>query len=237
MPVDFEITNFSFLAGLGFSVAIASFGMMLYIAGKQSDQSDKIEKMIRGQTQLVDDTRDVYASEIVGYIQLVSDSYGTVMDYYQNNHPNGGYTVAKENAKRILNNYYDSHLFHMPKIEFIELVKVFGKDVAKQHWKLHASLMSGSWQTYSDHGMALLMHSYKQEMDNLVKLKDLFLSYCDDVMKERDGEFQENYDLIKKEKEAAVKPRKEDFPVGSSVQDSYEADLSNTKKEKEENKE
>ena len=43
-----------------------------------------------------------------------------------------------------------------------------------------------------------MMYSYKQEMFNLIQLKDILLSFCDDTIVARDTEFKDNYDLIKK---------------------------------------
>lgn len=233
MAAEFEIVNFNFMSGLGLSIAIASFGMMLYIAGKQSKQTDDlavvtedIEKMVSEQTKLMDDLRDVYASSIVGYIHLTSQSYGYVLDLYLNNHPNGVFSLKKEQVKKMLNEYYDNHLFHLPVIEPIELVKSFGKEVFNKHWNLIAHLKSDMWQSYSDYGMALMIHSYKEQMQKLVELKDVFLPYCDDALKERDNLFKENWDLIKKEWESAVTPNREDFTDMFTVQDEFDADLS-----------
>ena len=67
------------------------------------------------------------------------------------------------------------------------------------------------WQTHSDYGMALLMHSYKDQMNKLVELKDAFLHYCNQATKDKDKKYQENYDLIKKEWNDVKTPKREDF--------------------------
>ena len=72
-------------------------------------------------------------------------------------------------------------------------------------------MKSDMWQAHSDYGMALLIHSYKEQMYKLVELKDAFLEYCDQDMKDRDEKCQEYYDLIKKEWEATSEPKREKF--------------------------
>ena len=218
MSVEFEITNFSFVAVLGMALAFASFAIMLIIAGRQTKQTDNlavvtkdIEKMVSDQTKLTNDLRDVYASSIVEYIQRISVSYGHAIDLYLNKYPNGKITLNKDKIRNTLDSYYDRHLFHLPRIEPIELVKAFGKEIADKHWRLTPKLMSNMWQTHSDYGMALLMHSYKDQMNKLVELKDAFLHYCNQATKDKDKKYQENYDLIKKEWNDVKTPKREDF--------------------------
>ena len=233
MAAGFEIVNFNFMVGLGLSIAVASFGMMLYIAGKQTKQTDDlavvtkdIEEMISKQDKLINDVRDVYASSIVGYVQLTSRSYHFVIDLYTNKYENGVLSLKKPNIRKMLEDYYDRHLFHLPQIEAMELVKSFGKNMLDKHWRLTPHMKSDMWQAHSDYGMALLIHSYKEQMYKLVELKDAFLEFCDQDLKDKDKELQDRYDLIKKEWEEASTPNRDEFSDEFSVQEEFDADLS-----------
>ena len=65
--------------------------------------------------------------------------------------------------------------------------------------RLHTTTKtSKTWPNDSDKDLEEMMYSYKQEMFNLVQLKDSLLMFCDDLVTEKDSEFKENYLLIKK---------------------------------------
>jgi hypothetical protein len=239
MAAEFQIVNWNFISFLGFAIAVASFGTMLWIAGKQTKQTadlavvtEDIEKMLSDQKQLTDDLRDVYASTIVEYVQRISNLYGLVIDFYKNQYKNGLIYLDKNKDRKTLDDFYDQHLFDLPRIEPIELVKAFGTEITNKHWRLTAKLRANMWQTYSDHGMALLMNSYREQMAKLVELKDVFVPYCNQRTKNDEAKYQKNYDLIKKENKEKVSIRSEDFTDTFTVQDSFNADLSDrTQKE------
>jgi hypothetical protein len=213
------VTDFSFIEFLSMAVAFAAFGTTIVIAHRQGKQTEElasatneIHDMTSEQTKLTTDTRDFYAAAFVGYVRLISNSYGHVIDLYQNKYYGKPMSQEKTNISKMLMEYYDNHLTKgLPKIEAIELVKTFGREIADKHWTHTAKLTSNMWQAYSDHGMALMIYSYKEQMYKLMELKNAFLEYCEESFKERDSDFQENYDLIGKDFTDSEKPKREDF--------------------------
>ena len=59
--------------------------------------------------------------------------------------------------------------------------------------------------------MALLIYSFKEEMFNMVILKDDFLYFCEVSTVDNDSNYLENYFVIKREWKVAKKPKKDDF--------------------------
>ena len=231
MAAEFQIVNWNFIGFLGFALAFASFGTMLMIFGKQNKQADdladvtgEIEEMVTDQENRIKDVQDVYASSIVGYVQVISRSYYHPLDLYTNKWKDGELSLKKNQIRNILTNYYDNHLFHLPPIEAMEIVKSFGKKMFDKHWRLTPHMKSDMWTPDTDYGMALMIDSYKEQMYKLVELKDAFLEYCDQDMKSRDEKCQEYYDLIKKEFEEKVIPQNDDFNDVVTAQSLHDAD-------------
>jgi len=125
----------------------------------------------------------------------------------------------KGNIRKTLTDYYDHHLFHLPTIETMKMVEYFGKNMLDKHWRLTPHMKSDMWQPDTDYGMALMIDSYKEQMYKFVELKDAFLQYCDQDMKDRDEKHQKYCDLIKKEDEEKVIPQREDFTGEFTVLD------------------
>jgi len=158
----------------------------------QSRLTHRIRKVSDEQQALLSDTRNFYATAFVKTIQKTSGRYSHVMDLWNN-------TQNKTQKGLILKGYYDNHLIHMlPKIEDIELVKVFGLEVAEKY-RIHTTKKtSKSWDVESDSGLEQLMESYKEEMFNLIQLKDILLKFCDNTIIGMDAQLEENYDMIRK---------------------------------------
>jgi len=218
------VTDFSFVAILSMAVAFAALGTTIVIAhrqGKQTEElasaTDEIHGMTSEQAKLIADTRDFYAGAFVGYIRLISDRYASVITLYENNFRGRPMSTQKENVRRMLKEYYDNFLTrNLPKIEAIELVKVFGREIADKHWTHTVKMTSSMWQADNDYGMALMMDSFIEQMQKLVELKDEFLPFCEESYRNNDSDFQENYDLIEKFANSAVKPKREDFDTSGS---------------------
>jgi hypothetical protein len=174
------------------SVGFAALGVTIFVAHNQSKLTHRIRKVSDEQQKLLGDTRNFYATAFVKIVQRVSDRYEHVLSIYKN-------TENKIQKGTILRGYYDGHLVQMlPSIEDIELVKVFGLEIAEKY-RLHTTTKSSkTWPTDSDNDIKDMMDSYKQEMFNLVQLKDVLLPFCDDIVTEKDSEFEDNYSLIKK---------------------------------------
>ena len=136
------VTDFTFAGISALVLAIVGIAIMLLLHGRQTEQSDRLQSMISQQTELIKDTREVYAQTFVDYMQLVSIGYQNVIDRYES------YTKIrstdndflkskdeKENNREYIKRQYDSLLItRQPKIEFMELVKTFGKNIAYRHW-------------------------------------------------------------------------------------------------------
>jgi len=203
--------DLSFVAILSLAVGFAALGTTILIAHKQGKLTNEIHENAREQDRLLADTRDSYAGAFVGHVRRVSGIYHHVISLYEKEFYGRPRSPEKEDMQEALQGYYDDHLFNLPKIEFIELVKVFGREIACMHRTYTAKLTSNMWQAYSDHGMALMIHSYKEEMNKLLKLKDEFLPYCDEEYRNQDKDFEEKYRLIKQCYKSAKKPKKEEF--------------------------
>ena len=180
-----------FITFLSMAVGFAALGTTIYVAHNQSKLTHRIRKVSDEQQGLLSDTRNFYAAAFVKTIQRTSERYSHVMNLWIN-------TENKTQKGLILKGYYDNHLIHMlPKIEDIELVKVFGLEIAEKY-RIHTTKKtSKSWDVDSDSGLSELMLSYKEEMFNLVQLKDILLKFCDESIIERDSQLENNYNLIK----------------------------------------
>ena len=123
-------------------------------------------------------------------VQKVSDRYDHVITIHKNpeNHTQ---------KATILKGYYDGHLINMlPKIEDIELVKVFGIEIAEKY-RIHTTNRSSKMWNDSESEINDMMKSYKEEMFNLIQLKDILLPFCDELVISRDEQLDENYRLIR----------------------------------------
>ncbi|GEM_PF-5160119 len=208
------VTDFTFLGILSMAVGFAALGISIIIAHQQGKITDEIHESTEEQKKLLLDTRDFYASVFVGYVRLISTDFKHVISLYENNFKVEQSIIKKKNTEQTLRDYYDNDLFRrLPQIQAIELVKVFGGEIANKYWIHTAKLTSDMWQPYSDNGMALMMHSYKEQMFKLVELKNDFLPFCDKSMKEKEHTFQENYDLIEKTFLNASNSKKKDRDI------------------------
>jgi hypothetical protein len=184
--------NFDFITILSMAVGFAALGTTIYVAHNQSKLTHKIRKVSDEQQRLLSDTRNFYATAFVRTVQKISDRFEHVINLYDS-------TENKLQKGLILKGYYDNHLIHMlPKIEDIELVKVFGLETAEKY-RIHTiKKNSKTWDVESNSGLSNLMKSYKEEMFNLIQLKDILLSFCDESVIGRDTQLEENYKLIRK---------------------------------------
>ncbi len=170
------------------AVGFAALGTTIYVAHNQSKLTHRIRKVSDEQQSLLADTRNFYAAAFVKTIQKISDRYGHVISTYksQNN---------QTQKPTILKGYYDGHLINMlPKIEDIELVKVFGIEIAEKY-RIHTTNKSS--KLWSDSEIDKMMDTYKEEMFNLIQLKDILLPFCDESVIDRDEQLEENYRLIR----------------------------------------
>jgi hypothetical protein len=182
--------NLDFITFLSMSVGFAALGTTIYVAHNQSKLTHRIRKVSDEQQKLLGDTRNFHATAFVSVVQLVSAKFDHVISLYENNE-------NKTKNSQILRGYYDNHLIHMlPKIEDIELVKVFGLEIAEK-FRIHTTQKTSKTWPDSDTGLFDMMYSYKQEMFNLVQLKDILLPFCDESVIGRDSQFEENYASIR----------------------------------------
>ena len=170
------------------AVGFAALGTTIYVAHNQSRLTHKIGKVSDEQQGLLSDTRNFYASAFVRVVQKISERYNHVITIYKN-------PENQTQKATILKGYYDGHLINMlPKIEDIELVKVFGIEIAEKY-RIHTTNRPS--KMWNDSEINDMMKSYKEEMFNLIQLKDILLSFCDEAVIVRDGQLEENYLLIK----------------------------------------
>ena len=183
--------NLDFITILSMAVGFAALGTTIYVAHNQSRLTHRIRKVSDEQQGLLSDTRNFYATEFVKTVQRISERYEHVLNLFDT-------TENKTQRGIILKGYYDNHLIHMlPKIEDIELVKVFGLEIAEKY-RIHTTKKtSKSYDVESDSGLSSLMLSYKEEMFNLIQLKDILLKFCDDSIMGKESQLEENYTLIK----------------------------------------
>ena len=181
--------NLDFLSILGLVVGIAALGTTIYVAHNQNRLTNKIRKVSDEQQGLLEDTRNFYATAFVKTVQKIAERFSHVIDIHndQNN---------KTQKSTILKGYYDGHLINMlPKIEDIELVKIFGLEIAEKY-RIHTTNKSSKTWGDSESEINSMMDSYKQEMFNLVQLKDILLPFCDETVNLVEDQLEENYQLI-----------------------------------------
>ena len=198
--------DFNFVGILSLAVGFGALGTTIIIAhrqGKQTDElssvTEEIHNMTSKQTKLMIDTRDFYGAVFVGYVRLLSDQYRSVINLYEKQYKEKPRNSQKEEARQTLKKYYDDLLTkNFPKIESIELVKVFGKEIAKKHWTYTIKITSSSrWQPNDDNGMKLMINSFIEQMQELIDLKDEFLPYCDKAYKNDESCYKQKYKFIK----------------------------------------
>ena len=184
-----------------------SIGLVIAIFAIQQSQGEQIKDLIhdakssiKEQHDLLKDVRDVYASSYVQWVHNFSQSYEHVINLYEKNYlGSSDLSRKKEAARSNLIDYYDRHLITwFPKVELIELVKTFGKEIANNVWRSQTHLNANMWQPGDDNGIGLMVNHYKEQIKKAVELKDKFLPFCDDGMKEKDKSFQKYYDIINK---------------------------------------
>lgn len=194
---------------LAFFYAMATFvggaGIAIVIGLGQKRQTQTIEKMtrevqdvVKKQNKLIDDTRDVYASAYVSWVHHITFSFDHVINLYNNRYLGQPISQNRENTRSTIKDHYDRDLtISRPKVETLELVKVFGKEIADKVWTYTAHLQANEWQPYSDDGMALLINDYKKYVKKAVDLKDTFLPFCDENMQKKDQKHRETYNKIR----------------------------------------
>lgn len=174
---------------LSMIIGIAALGTTIYIARNQNKLTNKIRKVSEEQQGLLTDTRNFYATAFVKTVQKISERYSHVMDIYKSQD-------NQTQKSTILKGYYDGHLINMlPKIEDIELVKIFGLEIAEKY-RIHTTNKSSKTWGDSESEINSMMDSYKQEMYNLVQLKDVLLPFCDETVYILEDQLEENYQLI-----------------------------------------
>jgi len=172
------------------AVGFAALGTTIYVAHNQSRLTNKIRKVSDEQQGLLEDTRNFYATAFVKTVQKIAERFSHVIDIHndQNN---------KTQKSTILKGYYDGHLINMlPKIEDIELVKIFGLEIAEKY-RIHTTNKSSKTWGDSESEIDSMMDSYKQEMFNLVQLKDILLPFCEETVYIQEEQLEESYQLIK----------------------------------------
>lgn len=217
---DQPVTMISiFLASISIGLAIAIFGIqqsqgaqIKNISEKINSATNEIHEMTSEQMKLLNDTKEAYAESIVNYIQRISINYFGPLDRYEEYNYADATLDLKEKTRHSIKQTYDNMFHHgLPKIDQIELVKTFGLEITNQYWINTAKLFAEDWQPHNDYGLALLIHSYKQEMFNLIELKNIFLPYCHVSTQTRDEKFEKYYEKITKEWLDEKSPNKSDF--------------------------
>lgn len=184
--------------GIGIAITITIF----VYSKRQGDNLEKmtgeVQKFVKKQNKLIDDTRDVYASAYVMWVHHIALNFEHVINLYNTKYSGQPIDQSRENVRKLLQDYYDRDLTTArPKIETMELVKVFGKELADTVWVSVAHLQANEWQSYSDEGMALMINDYKDHAKKAVELKEIFLTFCDEKTKLDDQRHNEQYDKIK----------------------------------------
>ena len=124
--------TFDFLSVLGIAVGVAALGTTIYVAHNQNRLTNKIRKVSDEQQGLLEDTRNFYATAFVKTVQKISERFPHVMGIHKNQD-------NESQKSTILKGYYDGHLINMlPKIEDIELVKIFGLEIAEKY-RIHTT--------------------------------------------------------------------------------------------------
>jgi hypothetical protein len=158
----------------------------------------EVQDMIKKQNKLIDDTRAVYAEAYVSWVQLIIISFEYVVDWYNTRYVNQPISQLRENTKSNLIDHYERDLvYRCPKVETMELVKVFGREIADEVWTSTTHMHATDWQPERDEGMALMINEYKERVKQAIDLKDTFLPFCDESTKVKDQNLKGTYDKIK----------------------------------------
>ena len=209
------VTDFTFMGMLSFAVGFAALGITIIIAHNQGKLTNEIHKSVQESKELLDGTRTLYATAFVKHVGFISERYAHASMIYLNN-SNQSTSMQKEMIQ-ILKQYYDTILINnFPKIEAIELVKIFGREIADKYLTCTVEKTSSMWEADKEHNMKLMICHLKKQMQKLVELKDAFLPFCTESDKNYDSKFQDNYDLIKDLAKEAER-EKEDLSSSTSL--------------------
>lgn len=189
------------------------YAMITFVAGTiivtiialgQSRQSKKIQtmtsevqKVVKKQDELIADTQSVYAEAYVSWVQLIIKNFEYVVDWYNTRYLDQPISQIRENTRQNLIDHYERDLVYWcPKIETMELVKVFGKKIAYTVLSSTTAMHATDWQPDTDSGMAMMINEYKERIKQAIVLKNIFLPFCDNNTKIKDQKLKETYDKI-----------------------------------------
>ena len=213
----------NFVGLLSMTVGFAALGVAIIIAHRQGKQTKKIasvtdeihemakelnsatkeiHEVAKEQKRLNDDARSSYANAFVNYIGSISKQYERVIITYENRFKGKPNNEEKNIARERLKQYYNNMLIRdFEKFKQNESVKIFGKRIADKHWEHTKRMSSYMLDTFDDNEIKSMMKNFIVQMQKLVELKDIFLQYCEESVKNKDLEYQKNYELIKEDYE------------------------------------
>jgi hypothetical protein len=189
----------------GITALVNAIGIIVAIAIIQFMQSNKIEKMANQirkmaerQDKIIDNVKRIYASAYVSWVHQITFNYEQVTRIlYNDGYLNKPVSENREKIRRELMDHYDHDLFiTCPKIEMIELVKVFDEEIANKILSSTTHLRAGDWQPYEDNGMALMIENYTIYVKKAIELKDALLQFCDKNIVSEDLKHRETYQYI-----------------------------------------
>lgn len=190
------VTDFTFVGMLSLAVGFTALGVTIIIAHNQGKLTNEIHKAVIESEKLLSDTRTLYATAFVVHVGFISERCAYAITLYINS-SNQPRSMQKE-TMQLLKRYYDVILINnFPKIEAMELVKIFGREIADKHLACTVKKTSSMWEADKEHNMKLMICHLKKQTQKLVELKNAFLPFCMESCRSGDSKFQENYDLIK----------------------------------------
>ena len=202
------VTDFTFVGMLSLAVGFTALGVTIIIAHNQGKLTNEIHKAVIESEKLLSDTRALYATAFVVHVGSISERCAYAITLYINS-SNQPRSMQKETI-RLLKGYYDVILINnFPKTEVMELVKIFGREIADKYLACTVKKTSSMWDADKEHNMKLMMCHLKKQTQKLVEMKDAFLPFCAESCRNDDLKFQKNYDLIKYWAKAAEQEKEE----------------------------
>ncbi|MGI0061206.1 MAG: hypothetical protein ACREBA_02000 [Nitrosotalea sp.] len=191
--------------GVAIVAFLGSVIVAVIIAKRQDIQTTRITEMTlevqnvtKKQNKLIEDTKAVYAQQYVSWVQLIVKNFESVVDWYNTRYLDQPISQTREDTRKNLIDYYERDLMYWcPKIEGMELVKIFGKEIAYEVLSHTTSMHATDWLPNTDYGMSMMINEYKERIKQAIDLKDTFLPYGDENMKVKDQKLKETYDKIK----------------------------------------
>lgn len=192
------VTDFSFVAILSMAIGFSALGLSFYILHTQDKTNKKLEKNTELLTGQIKEQRQYYSDIFLIGAHRSAFNFKNAIDLYEKIYVTQEMPELSTYEETLAIHYNNCTIDFLPKFDQELLVRVFGNNLALKHHRLtNKSRVSETYLRRPDN-RPVFISLFKEYMYNLIELKDAFLPYCHDHIKQEDEKRKDDYDLIKK---------------------------------------